>query len=163
MKKAYPWQFHLSYLSTKQLVLLSLALGGTQTPATFHFCVPQLSRASTIFVPHLFDQKSSFSPHISSLPVVFTQLNFNLNSWFLSAVALRSHVFRLDYQKALQDHISSIPVSCSEFPLYALLSTLFLASGTFVSCNIFKTGKNFVKHIPRDISLYIWVMRVSCL
>lgn len=81
MKKAYPWQFHLSYLSTKQLVLLSLALGGTQTPATFHFRVPQqLSRTSTVFVPHLFDQKSSFSPHISSLPVVFTQLNFNSNS-----------------------------------------------------------------------------------
>lgn len=27
----------------------------------------------------------------------------------------------------------------------------FLASGSFASCNIFKTGKNFIKHIPEDI------------
>lgn len=61
------------------------------------------------------------------------------------------HFLRLEYQKALQDQISSLPLSFSEFPLYSLLSTFFLASGSFASCNIFKTGNNFIKHIPEDI------------
>lgn len=66
------------------------------------------------------------------------------------ALRIHTHLLRLEYQKALQDQISSLPESFFEFPLYSLLSTFFLASGSFASCNIFKTGKNCIKHIPED-------------